>query len=85
MRQDTLYESATPPEWNNRIYKAMTHDGWIVGPGSELLFWVPAAYRDKLWPDSRLQIVIGKQPVQLDLSQFVHGTSWHECYHPLSQ
>ena len=82
MRQRGLNKSVAPPEWNNRTYKHMNSDGWIVGPASELLFWVPAAYRNKLWPDTRLQFVIGKQLVQLDLSQFVHGTSWHECYRP---
>ena len=82
MRQRGLNKSVAPPEWNNRTYKHMNSDGWIVGPASEFLFWVPAAYRNKLWPDTRLQFVIGKQLVQLDLSQFVHGTSWHECYRP---
>ena len=82
MRQRGLNKSVALPEWNNRTYKHMNSDGWIVGPASELLFWVPAAYRNKLWPDTRLQFVIGKQLVQLDLSQFVHGTSWHECYRP---
>ena len=84
MRQDGPSESAIPRGWSNRIYKRMNSDGWIVGPASELLFWVPTAYRDRLWPDSRLQFSIGMQFIQLDLSQFVHGTSWHECYRPSS-
>lgn len=84
MRNDGLYDSTTPPLIDCRTSQHMDNDGWIMGPGSALLFWVPAAYRDRLWPDTRLQFAIGKRLVQLDLSEFVHGTSWHECYRPSS-
>ncbi|ETW77143.1 hypothetical protein HETIRDRAFT_118589 [Heterobasidion irregulare TC 32-1] len=72
MRKDGLYSSTPQPAWNYRPYRHINSDGWIVGPESELVFWVPAAYRDRLWPDPRLQFAIGKQLIQLDLSQFVH-------------
>ena len=82
MRKDGLYDSMPPPLIDYRTSQHMNKDGWIEGPESELLFWVPAAYRDRLWPDSRLKAVIGRKYAELDLSQFVHGTSWHECYRP---
>ena len=74
--------SATPSPRDYRPSEDMNDDGWIVGPASELLFWVPPAYRDRLWTGARLEMVIGREVAQLDLSQFVHGTSWHECYRP---
>ena len=83
MRTDGLYDDPlTSPQSYHRLSKHLNNDGWIVGPATELLFWVPVAYRDKLWSDARLRQVIGKEYVQLDLSQFVYGTSWHECYQP---
>ncbi|ETW77154.1 hypothetical protein HETIRDRAFT_446239 [Heterobasidion irregulare TC 32-1] len=79
---DVLYESAPGSQGDYRTYRHTDSDGWIVGPASELLFWVPAAYRNKLWPGSRLKIVAGRDYMQLNLSQFVHGNSWQQCYHP---
>ena len=82
MRIDGIDNSAIPAPRDYRHSEDMNDDGWIVGPASELLFWVPAAYRDRLWTGARLKIVIGGNVAQLDLSQFAHGTSWHECYRP---
>jgi WD40 repeat protein len=53
-------------------------DGWIRSPRSELLFWVPPWDRQRLcWP--RNTVIIGQPYTKLDLSQFVHGTSWQKC------
>ena len=82
MRIADIDKSSTLPPRDYRPSEDMNDEGWIVGPGSELLFWVPAAYRDRLWTGARLKIVIGGNVAQLDLSQFAHGTSWHECYRP---
>ncbi|KAF7968066.1 hypothetical protein HWV62_32049 [Athelia sp. TMB] len=49
-------------------------NGWMQNSPTELLFWVPPAYRTGLWwPDS---MVISKRSVQLDLTKFVHGEDW---------
>jgi len=53
-------------------------DGWILGTNGELLFWVPPAHRTALWRPSNT-CVIGRNSAKLDMSRFVHGTSWH-CY-----
>ena len=82
MRIDGIDSSMTLPPRDYRSSEDMNDDGWIVGPASELLFWMPAAYRDRLWTGARLKMVIGREVAQLDLSQFVHGTSWQECYRP---
>ena len=59
----------------------LNDDGWLVaGPDQKLLLWIPPEYRHKLmFPRCQLLISNG-QPVSIDLSQFVHGTSWTECF-----
>ncbi|KAJ7481815.1 WD40-repeat-containing domain protein [Mycena latifolia] len=57
----------------------MDEAGWVLGEGDELLFWVPPENRAGLWLPDTLAIV-GAQPTTLDLSRFVHGESWSECY-----
>ncbi|KAF7979329.1 hypothetical protein HWV62_42741 [Athelia sp. TMB] len=53
-------------------------NGWMQNSPTELLFWVPPAYRTGLWwPDS---MVISKRSVQLDLAKFVHGEDWTRCH-----
>lgn len=79
---DDLYVSSMPLQGHYRTSRHLTEDGWIVGPASQLLFWVPSAFRDKLWPDGRLRRAIGREYLQLDLSQFTHGSSWTDCYRP---
>ncbi|KAF7973355.1 hypothetical protein HWV62_15525 [Athelia sp. TMB] len=52
-------------------------NGWMQNGPTELLFWVPPAYRTGLWwPDS---IAIGQRASQLDLTKFVHGEDWTQC------
>ncbi|KIM29937.1 hypothetical protein M408DRAFT_66929, partial [Serendipita vermifera MAFF 305830] len=56
-------------------------NGWIMGPNSELLFWVPPAIRPGLCP-LRNTMVIGGDVTQLDLKNFIHGKSWTRCREP---
>lgn len=54
-------------------------NGWMENSSTELLFWVPPAYRTGLWrPNSTM--VIGRQTTRLDLTQFVHGRDWARCH-----
>ncbi|KIJ49015.1 hypothetical protein M422DRAFT_161841, partial [Sphaerobolus stellatus SS14] len=53
--------------------------GWILGPNNELILWIPFSYRDRLWSPHYLAVV-GLDVVDLDLSQFVHGPSWTDCW-----
>ncbi|KIM25798.1 hypothetical protein M408DRAFT_73853, partial [Serendipita vermifera MAFF 305830] len=53
-------------------------DGWILGPNSELLFWVPPELRPKLCP-LRNKLVLGGHATHLDLKHFVHGDAWTHC------
>ena len=46
-----------------------------------LFFWVSPPYRAGLCGMKTL-IMFGKHTIQLDLSQFVHGTAWMQCYSP---
>jgi WD40 repeat protein len=53
--------------------------GWMHGINSELLFWIPPyKQRGLLWP--RNTVVIGAQATVLDLSRFVHGSTWEKCH-----
>ncbi|KZP10174.1 hypothetical protein FIBSPDRAFT_758786, partial [Athelia psychrophila] len=52
---------------------------WMQNSSTELLFWVPPAYRTGLWrPNSTA--VIGRHTTRLDLTQFVHGRDWARCH-----
>ena len=53
-------------------------DGWILGPNSELLFWVPPLHRTALWRPSNIS-VIGRHAARIDFRHFVHGISWARC------
>ena len=53
-------------------------DGWILGPNSELLFWVPPSLRVGLWWP-RNTAVIAKVSTKLDFTLFCHGKSWTQC------
>ncbi|OCH89646.1 hypothetical protein OBBRIDRAFT_732318, partial [Obba rivulosa] len=53
--------------------------GWIKGPRGELVLWVPAEYHSYLWWP-RNTLLIGQSRVIYELSRFVHGTRWAECY-----
>ncbi|THH19875.1 hypothetical protein EW146_g1395 [Bondarzewia mesenterica] len=54
-------------------------DGWVVGPRDELLFWVPPDLCAGLfWPGNTA--VTGRPWTKLDLSRFVHGTEWMNCF-----
>jgi WD40 repeat protein len=59
----------------NFTSQSQIRDGWILGPDSELSFWVPDMYRAGLWwPDN--SAVISKHIVRLNFCRFVHGTKW---------
>ena len=58
-------------------------DGWILGPKSELLFWVPPTLHTGLWRPGNTA-VIGQPATKLDFGNFVHGEDWVRCKDPLS-
>ncbi len=59
-------------------------DGWMVSSNeSRLLFWVPPELQEWLWPAQRVKLALDwsrTEFIQLDLSQFVHGSRWSDCY-----
>jgi hypothetical protein len=51
----------------------------MLGPSSELLFWVPPSMREGLlWPGNTVVIGTGLN-TRLDLRNFVHGERWTLC------
>ncbi|KIM22020.1 hypothetical protein M408DRAFT_333140 [Serendipita vermifera MAFF 305830] len=57
-------------------------NGWVLGPHSELLFWVPSTLRPGLcWPRN-INVLGDNTSTKLDLSHFVHGNMWALCKLP---
>jgi hypothetical protein len=54
-------------------------NGWVLGPNSELLFWVPPELRDGLWQPDNVAVITEAITTKLDLKHFVHGQSWALC------
>ncbi|KIM25035.1 hypothetical protein M408DRAFT_226597 [Serendipita vermifera MAFF 305830] len=54
-------------------------DGWVLGPKSELLFWVPHELRKGLCLPGRMVLASPFPITELDFSAFVHGESWIQC------
>ncbi|KAI0028413.1 hypothetical protein K488DRAFT_89761 [Vararia minispora EC-137] len=59
-------------------------DGWIVfktATERRLIAWIPAVQRYQLYMPRTKLIIGGKHAsVQLDMSEFTHGTEWTKCY-----
>ncbi|KAF5393606.1 hypothetical protein D9757_000021 [Collybiopsis confluens] len=56
-------------------------DGWIHGLDSSLLLWIPPAkYRNSLMMPHMELLMSTEQPTSLNLSRFVHGKHWYQCY-----
>ena len=55
--------------------RAELEDGWILGPGGELILWVPPVLRPCLYRPGNL-LVIGDTPTRLDFTGFKHGKEW---------
>jgi hypothetical protein len=54
-------------------------DGWVLGPDSERLFWVPPTLQVGLLRPGT-ELFIGEAiATRLDLESFVHGESWSLC------
>jgi WD40 repeat protein len=53
--------------------------GWIQSPKAELICWVAPTNRVQLTLCPAALLVIGHQWNKVDLTQFMHGPSWHEC------
>jgi WD40 repeat protein len=54
-------------------------DGWIVGPGGELILWVPNYLILRLPRAYLVGICRGEPMLTFDTSGFHHGTQWTRC------
>jgi WD40 repeat protein len=61
--------------------QAVVHDnGWVQGPDSGCLFWMPPYIKDR-FPYPYLVGILGAHSMhQFDASRFVHGDAWVKCY-----
>ena len=62
------------------LYKAVNGGmmGWIVGPDSELIFWVPLSHQLGLWWPENVA-VMSSNVTKLDFNQFRQGRPWQQC------
>ena len=58
------------------------NDGWIHGPGSELLLWIPTTLRSSFVPPRTITLLGGYES-RIDFTHFVHGMAWEQCAEPL--
>ncbi|KAG2066622.1 hypothetical protein BDR04DRAFT_1160067 [Suillus decipiens] len=67
-----LRDSPTPASF------VPNEEGWVEGPEGHLLLRIPVGFHQPVYiPGDTL--VIPSDTLQLDLSHFVHGTSWSKC------
>ena len=55
-------------------------EGWLVGPNSEWLLWVPEEFRDAIRAHTPKHEFGRKGRHIIDFSRFVHGERWATCY-----
>ncbi|KAG8724333.1 hypothetical protein FRC09_020066 [Ceratobasidium sp. 395] len=61
-------------------YWTVNEDGWVVGHGSSLLFWVPADLRPMLkWPQNTV-LIHQQGSFELDFTDAALGPRWTECW-----
>jgi hypothetical protein len=58
---------------------APTEEGWVVGPEGRLLLCISMNLHPAVYVPGNT-LVIPTDALQLDLSHFVHGTSWQGCW-----
>ena len=54
-----------------------TKERWIVGPQGHLLLWIPSYFPSRIYVPGNTLVI--PNALHLDLSHFLHGTSWHMC------
>jgi WD40 repeat protein len=59
-------------------HSIINEEGWICGGNGELLIWIPLIHRAHLHRPSNVW-VSGQHETRMDLSMFVHGSSWTTC------
>ncbi|EMD36479.1 hypothetical protein CERSUDRAFT_95780 [Gelatoporia subvermispora B] len=78
--QSSPTSQAGPKDLPNLSYFCLD-SGWIKGPQNELTMWVPRDYHHGVIMP-RTKVLIGRDRATLDVSRFVHGDRWTECYTP---
>ncbi|KIM19886.1 hypothetical protein M408DRAFT_172127 [Serendipita vermifera MAFF 305830] len=58
-------------------------NGWILGPQSELLLWVPPTLRTGLYRSRNALIIGACIKTEIDFELFVHGDEWTRCGEPI--
>ncbi|KAF5347992.1 hypothetical protein D9756_010129 [Leucocoprinus leucothites] len=67
-----------PTKFGSFTDRCTAQNGWVIGEGVDLLFWIPPWNRNGLWWPRNIA-VIAEMPVKLDMSRFEHGVDWQRC------
>ncbi|KZP04287.1 WD40 repeat-like protein [Athelia psychrophila] len=76
---DMPRDSEASPSRKGYTASSQLDNGWMRNSPTELLFWVPPAYRAGLWQPYDT-LVLGQPSTRLDLTDFVHGENWAQCH-----
>jgi hypothetical protein len=55
------------------------NDGWVLGPGSQLLFWAPPSLRVGLLRPRNTVFIGNFMQTRLNFDSFDHGDLWTRC------
>lgn len=83
---NVYYSDQGSKQLDLRTYSSKSPDrnGWLAGPGGELVLWVPHEFREGFGIAPNVAIV-APSTVTTDLCNWtVHGTEWARCYTPRS-
>ncbi|KAF9449463.1 WD40 repeat-like protein [Macrolepiota fuliginosa MF-IS2] len=53
-------------------------NGWVAGPGGELIFWIPPWNISGLWWPRNTAVIAATQ-TRLDFTKFEYGVNWQRC------
>jgi hypothetical protein len=68
--------------WNSQLRNILTFNratGWIEGPDSQLILWIPYDHHAQLMLPGLIHIV-GHHPTYIHLDQFIYGPTWSQCF-----
>jgi WD40 repeat protein len=60
------------------VSSILTNERWMVGPEGRLLLWISTPLYPVMYQPGNT-LVMPNDALQLDLSHFAHGMSWHKC------
>ncbi|KAG6333110.1 hypothetical protein ID866_5976 [Astraeus odoratus] len=79
-----LFQCLPSKEWNMECSPMPCKDGWVRGPNSELILWVPHVLQKPFYSIHNTLVIPQSACIELDLSKMAHGNKWTMCFGPFS-